>query len=397
MKNLCGSPVDGDDFIFREGELSLIISALTEGNSVLLLGLRKLGKSSVLRETKRRLETESDAKCLLINMETMERPSDLFLAIISALPKSKKEQFKTYFARSRRIPSELRNTVIGWFTKGGFSGVSVELDKEVRDYWNPLSDAIDQLIETDVENRPILLLDELPLFLLNLLDRGYDASHMRLILGTLKSWREKGLAMACCGSINLDAVLDDKQVSKSVLGGLIRVELKPFSEAEIRELLSKVMKTRKWWRDHHADIVLEHVPDCIPYFHQLAAQYLRSQFPNEAGPSNDEVANVVREDVVRQITKAFLYQFDERIKASRYDPPVMRQSAKLLLNRLAKEPGDIVSEATALKWLKGMDVDGNALLSQLVMDEFLWENNQSQFQFSLEILRRWWLRRGDEL
>ena len=47
MRNRSGPPVSGEDFAFRDREVAYAEKMLLDGNSVLLFGLRRLGKTSV--------------------------------------------------------------------------------------------------------------------------------------------------------------------------------------------------------------------------------------------------------------------------------------------------------------------------------------------------------------
>ena len=57
MKNIFGNqPVSGENFYGREKFVRLLVGILTSGNSFLLLGLRRIGKSSTITETLRRIK-----------------------------------------------------------------------------------------------------------------------------------------------------------------------------------------------------------------------------------------------------------------------------------------------------------------------------------------------------
>ena len=60
---VCGVPVSGEHFVGREsilGEISMLIDGARDGaiNHMLLPGLRRMGKSSILLATKERLDGE---------------------------------------------------------------------------------------------------------------------------------------------------------------------------------------------------------------------------------------------------------------------------------------------------------------------------------------------------
>lgn len=67
MKNVAGPPVEGEDFWGRETELQMLVDLLQEGRSVLLVAQRRIGKTSLMRETARRLQDQ--CLCLMVNVE----------------------------------------------------------------------------------------------------------------------------------------------------------------------------------------------------------------------------------------------------------------------------------------------------------------------------------------
>ena len=68
MRNISGPAVWGDDFRFRERELRYAQTALLDGNSLLVLGLRRIGKSSFLSELHRRFAASGTAVPCLIDV-----------------------------------------------------------------------------------------------------------------------------------------------------------------------------------------------------------------------------------------------------------------------------------------------------------------------------------------
>lgn len=58
MKSSTGRWVSGNDFFDREPELRALRELVSDRNHVLLTGQRRMGKTSVVRELGRRLETD---------------------------------------------------------------------------------------------------------------------------------------------------------------------------------------------------------------------------------------------------------------------------------------------------------------------------------------------------
>ena len=58
MRSSTGRWVTGDDFFDHTGELEILAARVRGRNHVLLSGQRRMGKTSMLRELGRRLESE---------------------------------------------------------------------------------------------------------------------------------------------------------------------------------------------------------------------------------------------------------------------------------------------------------------------------------------------------
>jgi hypothetical protein len=325
-------------------------------------------------------------------LEAKTRPSDLLTTILGELPSSRVEQLEAAFAKAKTLPAKLREAFVGTVSKGNFAGVAIELEKDVSDYWAPLAATIDDFLNEETGLRPILLFDELAFFLENIVKNGGSAEDIRLVMICLKGWRERGLVMAYCGSLNLGPLLDQHGVSRTVLGGLTRIDLHPLSPEQACCLLETLARSRSldWWGGLHTKAVLAHLPDLHPYFLQLAFQRVSA----ERTPNESRVADIMTGEVQKELRQAFLYQFDERLN-SRYSSQD-RKATYFALTKLSEmEEGMPAGVFEVLLEQAGAE-NGSALLLQLQGDDFLFERNDGHLDFSLKSLRDWWrgLKRG---
>ena len=84
MRSSTGRWVSGDDFFDRDRELQILETRVREHNHILLTGQRRMGKTSVLRELGRRLE--SDGWVLLFtDVEGATCAEDAIAAIAQAV------------------------------------------------------------------------------------------------------------------------------------------------------------------------------------------------------------------------------------------------------------------------------------------------------------------------
>src|SRR5579862_6814261 len=163
MRNRSGPPVVGDDFMFRERELNFAERALLDGNSVLLFGLRRIGKTSLLLETKRRIELHGKAECCFIDVQDKESASEFFLALLNSLPDGVNSALERWIGKAQTIPNSLWVAIQKRIRSGSVAGASIEFDEHIVDYWQPLANAIEQTIPL-LPKPVIFLIDELPFF-----------------------------------------------------------------------------------------------------------------------------------------------------------------------------------------------------------------------------------------
>ena len=283
MRNRSGPPVSGDDFAFRDREVAYAEKMLLDGNSVLVFGLRRLGKTSVLQEVKRRIESTGRGHCCLLDVQDMDSASQFFLALLNALPREAEQSLGAWFARAKVLPNRLWSTIQKRVRKGSFGGASVELEKDLVDYWQPLAEAVEQTVPT-LDKPVIFLIDELPFFIENLRDKGEKVALVNQLLATLRAWRNAGIPMAIAGSISIDQLLEEFGLSNLLLNNVARLELHPLSRPEAEELLARLVAAEglRGWAPETPGLVLDRLDDLFPFFVQCAFSHLRVQDRGDA-------------------------------------------------------------------------------------------------------------------
>ena len=108
MRNIIGQPVAGDDLYGREYELDRLWEQLEQGEHILMLAPRRVGKTSLMLE----LENAPRGGWDVINVDVQggEGPEDCFAAILAKLAADSR-----YRTRFEAIPfsSMIKNVVEG--------------------------------------------------------------------------------------------------------------------------------------------------------------------------------------------------------------------------------------------------------------------------------------------
>jgi len=380
MKNITSTPVSGDDFMFRDFEKSYCINSLKEGNSLLVLGIRRTGKSSLLKEVARILNDDG-YHIIEIDCQDSNKPSELFLEILKALPVDLFKKLTAYLKTLKSLPKDIIE-VLNIESIKGF-GVDVQFDKKIRDYWIPISKSIEKIL-LNREEKIILFLDELPYFFENLTDPknqgGYSEVEVKQILATLRSWRNEGIQMTLCGSLNISYFLSSKSISEKLLAGLNSIDINLFTDDEAKKLLKKLAKSRNitWITDKIAAKVIELVQDNVPFFIQTYFGFLSL----EKECSLERLEEIFETKVYPSLIKNFLYQFEERLENYSLKE---RKQVDIILDYISKY--DKASFEDIRIRNKTLDLK---VFHKLIIDEFIKPTRAGNCSFTLNIVKSWW-------
>jgi hypothetical protein len=380
MKNNTSTAVSGEDFMFRDYEKNYCINSLKEGNSILILGIRRTGKSSLMKEVARLMNMEG-YKIIIIDCQDCHKPSELFLEILKSLPKDTFQKFTEYISTIKGIPKSIIDVFNVESIKG--FGVDLKFDQKIRDYWIPISRSVENILLNNGE-KIILFLDELPYFFENLIDPtnkgNFSEVEVKQILATLRSWRNEGIQMFLCGSLNIRYFLNSNSVSEKLLAGLSSIDMSLFSENEAKELLKALANSKNitWITDEMVNRIIELIQDNVPFFVQTFFSFLLL----EKECSNERLEEIYHTVYYPKIRKEFLYQFNERL--SNYSQEEQRQ-VDVILDYIAISNEASLEEIRA----KNNSIELKVLL-KLVTDEFLKYSNQNNYTFILNIVKHWW-------
>jgi len=388
MNNIFGNQaVSGDDFFGRENFVKHIKSMLLSKNSFLLLGLRRTGKSSALKEVIRHIRHEKPEIVIIdLNCQTYESIQDFYKNIYSALPLKWRSTMRKMLEETKRIPTKLLDFITDHVQEVDLPYIgSVKLRNDAISYANPIKEELADFFKKQ-ESHIILIIDELPFLFENIVQKDNEATkqEIELILTTLRSWRDVKISQAICGSLNLHLQLETLGISRKLLGGVTTQNLPKYTVEEAKGLLDKLAKTGSvGLSEAHQDKIIELFPDCIPHFLQLFFFSLKTHWNGEA----ENIKPIFEKYVYPVIVQDFEYQFNERFANL---PKEYISGAKKILNHITKYPN--VSEASLLKAVKGDDLY-NVLLV-LSNQEFIVMDTKQCFDFSFIIVRNWWKKKN---
>jgi hypothetical protein len=191
-RNIIGSPAAGQNFYNRHKDQARLWDRLGTDN-VLLLAPRRVGKTSLLYKLEATAE-EHDFKSIYVSVASHDTEFALLQALLEVIVEHRglARQLVTW------AEQQLKN-----IKKLDLRNLSVEL--ETREWQELGADLVRMLQST--EGRVLVMLDELPVFVLNLL-RAHGRERTRLFLNWLREVRidrrtRLSIRWLICGSIGL--------------------------------------------------------------------------------------------------------------------------------------------------------------------------------------------------
>ncbi|WP_347279910.1 ATP-binding protein, partial [Plasticicumulans sp.] len=161
MKNIVGSPVEDGDFFGREAEVAGFVDLLLQGNDILLLGPRRIGKTSIARAVMRTL-AQDDWQVIELNVATCRNETDFVQKLVQALRMHAQSD-------AGKFLESVREGVSGWLHR--IEGIEASIPgiakgglklrpAEVLDWTEPATGLLQLL--AGQQRRWLIYIDELP-------------------------------------------------------------------------------------------------------------------------------------------------------------------------------------------------------------------------------------------
>lgn len=388
MNNIFGNQaVSGDDFFGRDEIVKHLKGILTAKNSFLLLGLRRTGKSSTIKEAIRRIRAEKNKiEIIELNCQTYESIQDFYKNLHLALPKNWRDKVREALREGKRIPKKLIDFITDHIEELDLPYIgSVKLRNDALSYANTIKEELTAFFKKQ-ELHIILVIDELPFLFEHIAQQNNEATKLEIemILSTLRSWRDIGISQAICGSLNLHIQLEHLGISRKLLGGVTTQTLPNYTREESTGLLKALAKTDSVaLEDGHIGEMLTLIPDHIPQFLQYFYFSLKTHGSNKL----DNIKAIYDSYVYPEIVKDFEYQFNDRFAAlPKSDVPIAIE----ILKKIENTPN--IPESVLLTSVKGKNP--YAVLLTLTNQEFITADEHQCYNFSFNIIRNWWQKKN---
>lgn len=395
--NTVGPPVEGGDrFWNREDDLRLLTERLDEGNHVLLLAQRRMGKTSLLREVARRLSNRYT--CLFVDVQKCDSAADVIAAIGVAT-----RQYAGLWQHTKATFGNILKAAGDKIDSLQISDVTVHLRAGMAgDDWCAKGDALFDAL-AQVEGGVVLMLDEVPI-LVNRMMKGEDHEIQpegRRQADLFLSWlRENALRYAgrvrlvVSGSIGLIPVLQRAGLSATA-NYLLPFELPPWDkETAIAFLRALAESYGLNISTETCDYMVERIGCCIPHhvqtYFSLALTHCRRN--DKAEFSQADAEEVYLHDMLGPRGNTELAHYGERLLMV-----LGRELGTLAVGILTETAveGSLTPQAAhaiAAEYAADSTAPEESLrivLGVLEHDGYL-RRTKNQYEFVSRLLRDWW-------
>jgi uncharacterized protein len=389
-----GNWVDGERFWDREIELELFKDSLSEGNHILLVAQRRIGKTSLMREAARHMS--ESYFCLQVDLQNANSAADAVakLSVATREHKSLWDKAKELFANITQAIAKNLDTL-------QLSDLEVTLRASLTENdWQPKGDRLLAILAA-AERPVVIFLDEVPILVNRLLvgDDYQITPEGRKRTDQFMSWLRAGsqahqgkLRFVVTGSIGLESVLHRAGLSATI-NHFTPFELGPWSPEVAQACLQALSKRYNLvFQAGAKEAVVEQLGVCIPYHVQLYfdAIYQICRFKKLQSISSELVVEVYQTRMLSVKGHAELSHLEERLKlvlgGERYP---------LALEFLteAAVTGQLTSQATAVLCQESLIAEPEEatreILSILEHDGYLHRNGQA-YQFVSKLVKDWW-------
>lgn len=406
MNNIAGPPVEGDDFFGREQAVAALRDLL-EHHDVLLLGPRRIGKTSAARRILAKIRAEG-WRAIEVNVAACKDERGLIDKLRAALVAELTPVAGKVGAMAHKFRSAIGTIKSIKYSAEGAGTVEATLRNASEEDWTRATGDVAGLIGQS--QTPLLIyMDELPILLFNIIttDPHNGVQRVRRFLdwfrNDLRNLPGGGKARwLITGSVGLDTLVQQHGMADAV-NSLKHQTLEPFTAPEAVALLNKLAASYAIsLTEEESQAIVAALRWPQPYYLQLFFNELRAMAQRKAATRPGEHIEQVLEQMITSSADNDFHHWEERLTIQLC--PADAQHALALLGRTAHDPQGVRAEtllAEQHERLPHADADEARrtfirLRDVLIRDAYWLADESSgvkRYCFRLEPLRRWWARR----
>ncbi len=401
LKNKYGPWVSGEDFFNRDMEVRRLTELIDDGNNILVVAPRRVGKTSLVRETFRRMEERNRDYLLFVDVQHCSTPEDVIVGTslvaypYQALRDKILDVFSAFWKQFREsVESVGSNELLEIKFREGLTG----------DWQAKGQKILQNLAQAD---RPIAICyDELPIMLTRLLSALNESDYepKRKSADVFLTWlrhvmgeHQDKLRFIVCGSIGLEPILKRHGLSHTITQ-LRAFPLEPWSRETAEACLNALaLRYDLKWANEAQKFLLDQLGSYIPHHIQMFFGHLyedcRRRSSNLLSP--EDVKRVYQTSMLSTRGHAELADYEERLLRV-----LERDSVTLALDLLTETAVAGVLEPQTARLLaqslllKNSDAVLREVLDILQHDGYLeWDEHKQAWVFVSFLVKDWWKKR----
>jgi hypothetical protein len=398
LKRTVGNWVDGDRFWDREIEMDLFIEKLDEGDHLLLVAQRRIGKTSLMHEASRLIQDRY--MCLHVDLQEAASAADAVAELSVATRK-----YQSLWGKTRDVFINIARTATENIDSLQVADLKVTLRSGLTEGdWRAKGDRLFAIL-ADSDKPVVIFLDEVPILVSRLL-KGEDFSitpERRAQTDAFMSWlrsnslKHQGkVRLVVTGSIGLEPILKQAGLSATI-NHFSPFELGPWTVEAAQggiEALAEEYNLR--FQEGAIAQMVEHMGICIPYHVQLFFDqvYQSCKLRRIQDVSKELISEIYASKMLSTRGHAELSHLEERLKMVL--GPILYPLALDLLTETAVT-GCLMPEATAVfgqEYSVANDIARpedalREVLNILEHDGYL-SKDQETYGFVSRLVKDWW-------
>jgi uncharacterized protein len=384
-----GAPAQGSDFYDREVEQRKVWRQLASDH-LLLLAPRRVGKTSLMLRLKD-TAARNGHTAAFISVSDAGTEIGFLKKICAAV---------TELRSAQCLHEKVANGPLGKLFRRVKKVGPIELVEAPPEQWHDVAQSLTRAL-AELTGRCLLLVDELPVFVLSLLAQDATGRRARDFLNWFRTVRQgpHGTAQIrwlLAGSIGLDTVTARLRLGDTI-NDLLPITLGPFNRPTAEHFLAELGTTYEVNLGESAvNRILERTGWLIPYYLQLVFSELLCYRDEQDIPITAATVDQVFEDLVSPAKRALFDYWRQRLEVELGKPDA--QFAVLLLNIAAKDKGGVsISLFRQALHSHVNDPDHREEKAQYLADILVGDGylvlEAGRYLFRSPLLRDFWLRR----
>jgi uncharacterized protein len=384
MKNIVGNPARGDNFFRREKEIRKILNSIENENNIQIAAPRRVGKTSILFHM---LDAAVKGyKYVYVDTESVDSEEDFYKKILKEIIKVPGLQglAEKFLKAAGSLAQKVKSLKL--------MEVGIDLqEKEAVSYYDDLVHFLCG-IQLEKEEKLILLIDEFPQTILNILAAHGPEAAIRFLQSnrTLRLNPDimNRVRFIYTGSIGLNhtvAAID----STAFINDLNTLEIEPLNWEEAGLLLDELLAARgsvilPAARDH----LLNKLEWLIPFHIQLLVQeLLQLELPDRT--IDEQHIDMAFDQIISTRNNNHFAHYHSRLK-SQFKGEELKYALEIL--RIIAETGSISrAKLVDQAYLFEVSEQFRKIVEILVYDGYI--NNigdMDTYRFNSPVVRQWW-------